>query len=329
MKFICSPAAGARCWLARPDNGMFCLIPEQPWLCLQLQPCPLNFPGCPEPLIVLLEGNWEGIPLCPTGLVMGIIWSKKSLIWSLGHLLWSSELRAEPLVLTTKPLCFQTLRDSDWFPTRGVFSVQFCHGSLTSAFTERELCSFLCQEIWKPNSTRTNTSFFQGNQHINHFCIPWSAKCKAHTKQQQNPQLTQYLDKSPTEFTLELLTPKGILLQQRQTPTQETSICSPTFIPGSIPHATGTCLLVFVPAFAGKLPQIQHNNMWTGWVFFSISSYLFKQMPVDGFIAGCFYSPSLTTVNWTYSCYQLRIFLGAISSQWTHLHKIPTRHINL
>lgn len=105
MKFICSPAAGARCWLARPDNGMFCLIPEQPWLCLQLQPCPLNFPGCPEPLIVLLEGNWEGIPLCPTGLVMGIIWSKKSLIWSLGHLLWSSELRAEPLVLTTKPLC--------------------------------------------------------------------------------------------------------------------------------------------------------------------------------------------------------------------------------
>lgn len=84
----------------------------------------------------------------------------------------------------------------------------------------------------------------------------------------------------------------------------------------------------FSAGFAGKLPQIQHNNMWTAWVFFSFS-YLFKQMPVDGFIAGCFYSPSLTTVNWTYSCYQLRIFLGAISSQWTHLHKIPTRHINL
>lgn len=77
MIFICSPAAGARCWLAQPDNGMFCLIPEQPWLCLQLQPRPLNFTGCPEPLAVLLEGVWEGIPLCPTGLEMGIIWFKK------------------------------------------------------------------------------------------------------------------------------------------------------------------------------------------------------------------------------------------------------------
>lgn len=76
MIFICSPAAGARCWLARSDNGMFCLIPEQPWLCLQLQPRPLNFPGYPEPLTVLLEGIWEGIALCPTGLAIGIIWSK-------------------------------------------------------------------------------------------------------------------------------------------------------------------------------------------------------------------------------------------------------------
>lgn len=93
MIFICSSAAGARCWLARLDNGMFCLIPEQPWLCLQLQPCPLNFPGCPEPLTVLLEGIWEGIPLCHTGLAMGIIWSKKSLIRSLAHLPRSSELQ--------------------------------------------------------------------------------------------------------------------------------------------------------------------------------------------------------------------------------------------
>lgn len=71
--FICSPAAGARCWLARLDNGMFCLIPEQPWLCLQLQPRPLNFPGCPEPLTVLLEGIWEGIPLCATGLQWALL----------------------------------------------------------------------------------------------------------------------------------------------------------------------------------------------------------------------------------------------------------------
>lgn len=74
----------------------------------------------------------------------------------------------------------------------------------------------------------------------------------------------------------------------------------------------------FLLAFAGKLPQRQHDNMWTAWVFFSISSYLFKQMLADGSIAGYFYSPGLTTINWSYSCYQLRIFLSAISSLWLH-----------
>lgn len=103
MVFICFHAAGARCWLARLDTGMFCLIPEQPWLSLQLQLRPLSFHGWPELLTVLLEGISERIPLCPTGLSMGIIWSK---IWFCTHPFWRSELEVKPSVLTTKPICF-------------------------------------------------------------------------------------------------------------------------------------------------------------------------------------------------------------------------------
>lgn len=53
--FICFHAAGARCWLARLDIGMFCLIPEQPWLHLWFQLCPWRPHGWPEPLNVLLK----------------------------------------------------------------------------------------------------------------------------------------------------------------------------------------------------------------------------------------------------------------------------------
>lgn len=208
-------------------------------------------------------------------------------------------------------------------PPEVPFSVQFCHGSLTFAFIDRKLCS-LCQEIWKPNSVRTILHFSKETNTST--TSPYHAKCRAHTKQKQNPGLPHYLDKSPTEFTLELLPPKGIVLEQRLTPIQDTSICSPTFIPGSIPQATG--LLVLLLAFAGKLPQIQHDNMWTAWVFFSLSSYLFKQMLADGFTAGCFYIPGLITISWTYSCNQLRIFPSAMSSLWTHLNRIPIWHIN-
>jgi len=73
MVFICFHAAGAWCWLAWLDTGIFCLIPEQPRLGLQLQLCPPCFHSRPEPLTVLLEGISEGMPLRPTGLSMGII----------------------------------------------------------------------------------------------------------------------------------------------------------------------------------------------------------------------------------------------------------------
>lgn len=129
--------------------------------------------------------------------------------------------------------------------------------------------------------------YFTFPRKLTHKPLLHTTVCKVQSTHQEGtkPWAHTLLGQKPTECTLKLLPLKAILLEQRLTPIQETSLSSPTFTPGSIPQATCTCLLVFLLSFAGKLLQIQQDNMWTTWVFFSISSHLFKQMPADSFIA--------------------------------------------
>lgn len=201
----------------------------------------------PQPLTGLLDDVSEGITLCPTGLSMGLTWSKVTNFLITTHLFWSSEWEVKPLVPTIKPTCFYTSHDSVQLPVSPLSP----QTSDISFHLRRAALIFMSRDM---KTKQHQNKYFASPRKLRYKPLLHTALCKVQSthQAQTKPWSHTLLGQKPHWIHPGVAAFEGNFLRARLTPIKETSICSPTFTPASITHATGT----FQLAFAGKHPQI-------------------------------------------------------------------------
>lgn len=167
-------------------------------------------------------------------------------------------------------------------------SVPFCHGPQLSD-TESAVLVFMSRDM---KTKQRQNKYFTSPRKLTYKPLPHTTVCKVPSthQAQTKPWSHTPLEQKPHRIHPGTAASNGSFLRARLTPVQETSICSPTFIPVSIPKATGTCFSVGFYRWASRKVTRQYRNSLS--IFLHLFSNKCQLMP---FIAGCFYSPSLTT----------------------------------